>query len=142
MKKSKSKTETGRGGARRSTNSPLMMDVVQRIALCRVAQRAQFVEGHELFDCSSLTADDSRKLRRLAQAVGEVADTIEELERERSLNNVEEQRAALTSLASHVVGWLEALAARDQQAQGCATARRLPRVTQAEIETILHGRPV
>ena len=125
----------------RSCNSPLIMAAFERIAQCRAGQQAAFAEGFTLFDCSSMVTDDSRKLRRLSQALGEVADSIELLEREVSPSNVENQFGALTTLASHCVAWLEALEARDLKLrQRGAMARKLPPVTQEEIDTILHGR--
>ena len=124
----------------RGCNSPLIMAVFERIAQCRAGQQAAFAEGFTLFDCSSMVTDDSRKLRRLSQALGEVADSIELLEREVSPSNVENQFGALTTLASHCVAWLEAMEARDVKLRCGAMVRKLPPVTQEEIDTILHGR--
>jgi NTP pyrophosphatase (non-canonical NTP hydrolase) len=94
-------------------NSPCIMQVFARIAQERLRQEELFHAGHHSFTCSSLIADDNRKLRVLMEEVGEVARSIDLLEGltvkraiEKELNNLRDE---LTQVAAVAVAWLESM---------------------------------
>ena len=98
------------------TNSPAFMDVMARVAKERIRQQELFLAGKFTFTCASKTADDNRKLRVLAEEVGEVAEAIDKLEAAESRGGGaasalrrEELHTELVQVAAVAVAWLESM---------------------------------
>ena len=97
-------------------NSPLMMDVFERIAQERVRQQELLRTGKITFTCSSPIVDDNRKLRVLAEEVGEVAEAIDHLEQLNPKSPAAKKQLAhlqteLVQVAAVAVAWLESIEA-------------------------------
>ncbi len=92
-------------------NSPVMMDVFERIAQERVRQQELLREGKHTFTCASPIADDNRKLRVLVEEVGEVAEALDALENKKDWKRFDHLREELVQVAAVAVAWLEALQA-------------------------------
>ncbi len=92
-------------------NSPLMMNVIERVAQERHRQNTLFAEGNISFTCASRIADPNRKLRVLVEEVGEVAEAIDILELTKAGRKaaIKHLRDELTQVAAVAVAWLESM---------------------------------
>ena len=90
-------------------NSPAMMDVFLKIAAQRQVQREALRSGGDDINLGHPVPGDSRKLRRLTQSVGQVADAVEGKEDADNVHTREELRRSLLRLGADTVAWLEAL---------------------------------
>ncbi|MDE2104379.1 MAG: hypothetical protein KGL39_44485 [Patescibacteria group bacterium] len=90
-------------------NSPAFLTVFDRVADERLRQRALFVAGQITFDVGSPLPDANRKLRVLAEEVGEVAEAIDFLEEKNCAGRREHLRTELIQVAAVAVAWLESL---------------------------------
>lgn len=93
-------------------NSPHFLTVVADIAQCRQVQRQAFRDGLTLLELSSPVADDHRKLRRLTQCLGDIANALETIEHLDNLNSRMELRNAIRGLTANGFAWLESLEAK------------------------------
>ena len=92
-------------------NSPVFMDVVVLVVGGRSVQKDELNKGIVTFDLASPIADDHRKLRRLTQSLGYVADQLECIEEKDNLDSRTGLRDALLQLTCNGFAWLEALEA-------------------------------
>jgi len=92
-------------------NSPHFMNVMARVAAERIRQQQLFRDGKFTFTCASPTADENRKLRVLAEEVGEVAEALDRIENSKSNHRParEHLRDELVQVAAVACGWLESM---------------------------------
>jgi len=94
-------------------NNPAMLDVFARIAAERDRQRQLLQAGKITFDCASVIPDPNRKLRVLAEEVGEVAQELDRLESCKDRRGerfvLEDLETELVQVAAVAVAWLESL---------------------------------
>jgi hypothetical protein len=92
--------------------------VVAAVAGRRTLQKEMLREGVVNFDMASPIADDHRKLRRLTQSLGYVADQLEAIEEKDCLDSRVGLRDALLQLTCNGFAWLEQVEARDEVIKG------------------------
>ena len=105
----KNKTGSSRTGGRRSVNSPLMMNVFERIAQERCRQNALVAEGKFGWNCSTFNIDCSLKLAVLMEEIGEVAKEIADSGVGMPAAAQKRMQTELVQVAAVAVAWLEAL---------------------------------
>ncbi len=81
--------------------------VVAAVAGRRTLQKEMLREGIVNFDMASPIADDHRKLRRLTQSLGYVADQLEAIEEKDCMDSRVGLRDALLQLTCNGFAWLE-----------------------------------
>ena len=104
------KTPDPRPETQTARNSPALLTVFERVAQQRLRQRQLLRDGKILFNCDSPIASDDRKLRVLAEELGEVARAVDWLERCSRPERVfarEDLHDELTQLAAVAAAWLE-----------------------------------
>ena len=94
----------------KATNSPHFLTVVELLARRRQIQRQMLCDGLVEFDLASPVADDHRKLRRLSQNIGYIADALESGEEAKNLDTKTMLWDGVLTLTSNGFAWLEALA--------------------------------
>lgn len=93
----------------KAVNAPNFLNVVERLAQRRRIQRQMQLDGHTDFDLSSPIVDPHRKLRRLIQNLGYIADAIEAGEKSNSLDTRTMLWDGVTTLTANGFAWLEQL---------------------------------
>jgi len=124
-------------------NSPLIVNVFERIAKERHRQNTLVAEGKLPWNCCTLSVDPNRKLRVLVEEVGEVAEAIDRLEAGDCWLNRTHLQDELVHVAAVAVAWLEALELQSKNLSGGnrkPEKRKLPPLTEEQIDTVLHGR--
>lgn len=123
----------------KTTNNPLIMDVIARIAQERCRQNALVAEGKFKWNCSTMNIADSLKLAVLMEEVGEVAKEICEADGLTALVSRKRMQTELVQVAAVAVAWLEGLELADRNVRA-PRSRKLPPLTEEQIDTVLHGR--
>lgn len=95
----------------KAKNSPRFLSVVELIAQRRQLQRQMLRDGLVEFDMASPIVDDHRRLRRLIQNLGYIADALEAGEKSKSLDTQTMLWDGVLTLTSDSFAWLEALEA-------------------------------
>ena len=93
-------------------NSPHFLTVVADIAQYRQVQRESYIAGLTLLELSCQVTDEHRKLRRLAQCLGDISNALETIEHLDNLNSRMELRNAIRGLTANGCAWLESLEAK------------------------------
>ena len=120
----------------RVCNSPLMMDVFERIAQERHRQNAAL--------CISPSSRANYKEARIDAliAMGNVERVIADTPWWDFPENRHWLQVDLVVLAAHCVAWLEALEAQIRSSRtGGRRSGKLPPLTQRQIDAVLHGKP-